>query len=195
MKLKQVVVFCASSPGHESIFMESARMVGEALVSRGINLVYGGGRVGLMGAIADSVMANDGEVYGVIPKFLNSKEIGHRDITQLLEVDTMHERKAKMNLLCDGVIALPGGFGTMEELFEMLTWGQLGLHQKPMGLLNVDGFYDHLILFIEHMVKSGLLKKENQDMLLFANDIHELIDKMEAYEAPSVPKWLNLEKT
>lgn len=195
MKLKQVVVFCASSPGHESIFMESARMVGEALVMRGINLVYGGGRVGLMGAIADSVLANDGEVFGVIPKFLNSKEIGHRGITQLLEVDTMHERKAKMNLLCDGVIALPGGFGTMEELFEMLTWGQLGLHQKPMGLLNVDGFYDHLILFIEHMVKSGLLKKENQEMLLFANDIHELIDKMEAYEAPSVPKWLNLEKT
>ncbi|MGN5955464.1 TIGR00730 family Rossman fold protein [Sphingobacterium lactis] len=195
MKLKQLVVFCASSPGHESIFMESARMVGEALVTRGINLVYGGGRVGLMGAIADSVLANDGEVYGVIPKFLNSKEIGHRGITQLLEVDTMHERKAKMNLLCDGVIALPGGFGTMEELFEMLTWGQLGLHQKPMGLLNVDGFYNHLILFIEHMVKSGLLKKENQEMLLFANDIHELIDKMEAYEAPSVPKWLNLEKT
>ena len=195
MKLKQVVVFCASSPGHESIFMESARMIGEALVTRGINLVYGGGRVGLMGAIADSVMANGGEVYGVIPKFLNSKEIGHREISQLFEVDTMHERKAKMNLLCDGVIALPGGFGTMEELFEMLTWGQLGLHQKPIGLLNVDGFYDHLILFIEHMVKSGLLKKENQDMLLFANDIHELIDKMEAYEAPSVPKWLNLEKT
>lgn len=195
MKLKQVVVFCASSPGHESIFMESARMVGEALVSRDINLVYGGGRVGLMGAIADSVMANDGEVFGVIPKFLNSKEIGHRDITQLLEVDTMHERKAKMNLLCDGVIALPGGFGTMEELFEMLTWGQLGLHQKPIGLLNVDGFYDHLILFIEHMVKTGLLKKENQQMLLFANDIHELIDKMEAYEAPAVPKWLNLEQS
>lgn len=195
MKLKQVVVFCASSPGHESIFMESARMVGEALVSRDINLVYGGGRIGLMGAIADSVMANDGEVFGVIPKFLNSKEIGHRDITQLLEVDTMHERKAKMNLLCDGVIALPGGFGTMEELFEMLTWGQLGLHQKPIGLLNVDGFYDHLILFIEHMVKTGLLKKENQQMLLFANNIHELIDKMEAYEAPAVPKWLNLEQS
>lgn len=195
MKLKQVVVFCASSPGHESIFMESARMVGEALVSREINLVYGGGRVGLMGAIADSVMANYGEVYGVIPKFLNSKEIGHRDITQLMEVDTMHERKAKMNLLCDGVIALPGGFGTMEELFEMLTWGQLGLHQKPIGLLNVDGFYDHLILFIEHMVKTGLLKKENQQMLLFANDIHVLIDKMEAYEAPAVPKWLNLEQS
>ncbi|MGV6945533.1 LOG family protein [Sphingobacterium kyonggiense] len=195
MKLKQVVVFCASSPGHESIFMESARMVGEVLVSRDIKLVYGGGRVGLMGAIADSVMANDGVVYGVIPKFLNSKEIGHRDITQLLEVDTMHERKAKMNLLCDGVIALPGGFGTMEELFEMLTWGQLGLHQKPIGLLNVDGFYDHLILFIEHMVKTGLLKKENQDMLLFANEIHELIDKMEAYKAPAVPKWLNLEQS
>lgn len=195
MKLKQVVVFCASSPGYESIFMESARMVGEVLVSRDIKLVYGGGRVGLMGAIADSVMANDGAVYGVIPKFLNSKEIGHRDITQLLEVDTMHERKAKMNLLCDGVIALPGGFGTMEELFEMLTWGQLGLHQKPIGLLNVDGFYDHLILFIEHMVKTGLLKKENQEMLLFANDIHELIDKMEAYKAPAVPKWLNLEQS
>ncbi len=195
MKLKQIVVFCASSPGHEKVYMESARMVGKVFAEKGIQLVYGGGRVGLMGGIADSVMENGGQVVGVIPKFLNSKEIGHTGISQLIEVDTMHERKAKMNNLCDAVIALPGGFGTMEELFEMLTWGQLGLHQKPVGLLNVDGFYDHLIQFIKHMVDAGLLKKENQDMLLYANNIHDLLDKMDAYVAPEVPKWLNLERS
>ncbi len=195
MKLKQIVVFCASSPGFGTRFMEAAEEVGQAFVARQIQLVYGGGRVGLMGAVADSVMKHGGQVVGVIPQFLNSKEIGHSGITQLIEVDTMHERKAKMNALCDGIIALPGGFGTMEELFEMVTWAQLGLHKKPVGLLNVDGFYDHLIRFIQEMVDTGLLKEENQQMLLFSDDIHTLIDKMEQYEAPPVPKWLNIEKS
>jgi len=126
---------------------------------------------------------------------LNSKEIGHNEITQLIEVDTMHERKAKMNALCDGVIALPGGFGTLEELFEMTTWGQLGLHKKPIGFLNVDGFYDHLIAFIQHMVDTGLLKEENQRMIMYSDKIEDLLEQMEAYEAPPVPKWLNLEKS
>lgn len=192
MKLKQVVVFCASSSGFEKPFDQAVQNAGKKLVDRGIQLVYGGGQVGLMGLVANSVLNNGGKVFGVIPKFLNSKEIGHRGITELIEVDTMHERKAKMNALCDGVIALPGGFGTMEELFEMLTWGQLGLHQKPIGLLNINGFFDHLIAFIQHMVDTGLLKKENQSMLLFSDDIDDLLNQMEAYQAPLVPKWLSV---
>ena len=195
MKLKQVVVFCASSSGFEKPFDQAVQNVGKRLADRGIQLVYGGGQVGLMGLIANSVLDNGGKVFGVIPKFLNSKEIGHRGITELIEVDTMHERKAKMNALCDGVIALPGGFGTMEELFEMLTWGQLGLHQKPIGLLNINGFFDHLIAFIQHMVDTGLLKKENQSMLLFSDDIDDLLNQMEAYQAPLVPKWLSVAKS
>jgi len=195
MKLKQVVVFCASSSGFEKPFNQAVQNVGKRLADRGIQLVYGGGQVGLMGLIANSVLDNGGKVFGVIPKFLNSKEIGHRGITELIEVDTMHERKAKMNALCDGVIALPGGFGTMEELFEMLTWGQLGLHQKPIGLLNINGFFDHLIAFIQHMVDTGLLKKENQSMLLFSDDIDDLLNQMEAYQAPLVPKWLSVAKS
>ena len=175
--------------------MNAAREVGRVFVERGITLVYGGGRVGLMGAVADAVMENQGQVIGVIPQFLNSKEIGHNGITTLIEVDTMHERKAKMNALCDGVIALPGGFGTMEELFEMTTWGQLGLHKKPIGILNINGFYDHLIAFIQHMVDTGLLREENQRMILYADNIEDLLEQMEAYEAPPVPKWLNLEKS
>ncbi len=191
MKLKNIVVFCASSPGHGPSFVEAAKVVGQVFVERGIRLVFGGGRVGLMGAVADSVMAHGGSVVGVIPKFLNSKEIGHTGITELIEVDTMHERKTKMNNLCDGVIALPGGFGTMEELFEMTTWGQLGLHKKPIGILNVDGFYDHLINFIQHMVDTGLLKAENQKMILHSDNIEDLLEQMESFEAPPVPKWLN----
>ncbi|WP_185212883.1 TIGR00730 family Rossman fold protein [Sphingobacterium mizutaii] len=195
MKLNQIVVFFASSPGFDGTFVKAAEEVGKVFVDRGITLVYGGGRVGLMGAVADAVMENGGQVIGVIPQFLNSKEIGHSDITQLIEVDTMHERKAKMNALCDAVIALPGGFGTMEELFEMTTWGQLGLHKKPIGILNVDGFYDHLIAFIQHMVDTGLLKEENQRMIMYSDKIEDLLEQMEAYEAPPVPKWLNLEKS
>lgn len=195
MKLKKIVVFCASSPGHGSGFIEAARGVGKVFADKGITLVYGGGRVGLMGAVADAAMENQGQVIGVIPQFLNSKEIGHSGITQLIEVDTMHERKAKMNALCDGVIALPGGFGTMEELFEMTTWGQLGLHKKPIGILNVNGFYDHFIGFIQHMVDTGLLKEENQKMILYSDNIEDLLEQMEAYEAPPVPKWLNIQRS
>ena len=195
MKLKKIVVFCASSPGRGSEFIEAAHEVGKVFADKGITLVYGGGRVGLMGAVADAAMENQGQVIGVIPQFLNSKEIGHSGITQLIEVDTMHERKAKMNALCDGVIALPGGFGTMEELFEMTTWGQLGLHKKPIGILNVNGFYDHLIAFIQHMVDSGLLKEENQKMILYSDNIEDLLEQMEAYEAPPVPKWLNIQRS
>lgn len=193
MKLKSIVVFCASSPGFDEGWAEMASHVGQYFAEQYITLVYGGGKVGLMGAVANGALAHAGRVIGVIPEFLDTKEIGHHDVTELIVVDTMHERKAKMNTLCDGVIALPGGFGTLEELFEMITWAQLGLHQKPVGLLNTNGFYDHLVAFVQHMVDTGLLKKENQDMLLVADTIEVLLDKMNNYQAPEVPKWLKKE--
>jgi len=195
MKIKSIAVFCASSSGFESIWAEEAKKVGSYLASQNVTLVYGGGRVGLMGELANAALAMGGKVIGVIPHFLNSKEIGHTGVTELIAVDTMHERKSKMSELCEGIIAMPGGFGTMEELFEMITWAQLGLHQKPVALLNTNGFYNHLISFIQEMVNVGLLKKENQDMLLVADTIEELFVKMNTYEAPSVPKWLNIENS
>lgn len=193
MKFKSIVVFCASSPGFDAVWMQKAYGAGEYLAEQNITLVYGGGRVGLMGAIADGALANNGKVIGVIPHFLNSKEIGHTGVTDLIAVDNMHQRKTLMNDLSEAIIALPGGFGTMEEVFEMITWAQLGLHQKPVGLLNINGFYNHLIAFIQNMVDAGLLKKENQDMLLVSDNIEDLLQKMEAYIAPDVPKWLSKE--
>lgn len=195
MKFSSIAVFCASSPGFDAVWTQEAGKVGNFFADQNITLVYGGGRVGLMGAVADGVLSEGGNVVGVIPHFLNSKEIGHSGISQLIEVDTMHERKTKMNELSEAIIALPGGFGTMEELFEMITWGQLGLHQKPVGLLNTNGFYDHLIAFVQNMVDVGLLNVQNRDMLLVADNIQELIQKMENYEAPAVPKWLNKENS
>lgn len=193
MNIQSIAIFCASSLGFDNVWAREASKVGSYLANRHITLVYGGGRVGLMGEIANAALQHGGKVIGVIPHFLNSKEVGHTGVTELISVETMHERKLKMSQLSDAVIAMPGGFGTMEELFEMITWGQLGLHQKPVGLLNTNGFYNHLITFIQSMVDTGLLKKENQNMLLVANTIEELLDKMEKYKAPNVPKWLNLE--
>lgn len=189
-KVKSIVVFCASSLGNESSYEEQAAHVGRVFAKRGIRLVYGGGRVGLMGAVANGALEKGGEVIGIIPQFLNSKEREHTGVTKLITVDTMHDRKRIMNDYSDGVIALPGGFGTLEELFEMVTWGQLGLHKKPVGILNTNGYYDHLIQFVSHMTGEGLLKKENQSMLLFARTIEELLEKMEKYEAPKVTKWI-----
>lgn len=195
MRIQSIAIFCASSSGFGSIWANEARNVGRYLAHQKITLVYGGGRVGLMGELADGAMESGGKVIGVIPHFLNSKEIGHTGITELIAVDTMHERKLKMSELSEGIIAMPGGFGTMEELFEMITWAQLGLHQKPVGLLNTNGFYNHLIAFIQNMVDLGLLKKENQEMLLVADNIEVLVEKMENYTAPRVPKWLNFDKS
>lgn len=146
-----------------------------------------------MGAVADGVLNNNGTVIGVLPHFLKSKEIAHENLTELILVDTMHERKIKMNELCDGVIALPGGFGTLEEFFEMLTWGQLGLHKKPIAILNINGFYDTLISLVQTMVNRGFLKEANQQMLLVTNNIDELLNKMKNYNAPSVGKWISKE--
>ncbi|MBS1636002.1 MAG: TIGR00730 family Rossman fold protein [Bacteroidetes bacterium] len=193
--MKRITVFCGSSPGEEPVYMEQAYRVGQTLGKQNIELVYGGARVGLMGAVADGVLSEGGRVIGVLPKFLGSKEIAHSGLTELMMVNTMHERKLKMNELCDGFITLPGGFGTMEELFEVLTWGQLGLHRKPMGILNVNNFYTHLLQLGEHMVSHGFLKKINQDMILVSESIDELLQKMRVYQAPPAPQWITDETT
>ncbi|WP_281636641.1 TIGR00730 family Rossman fold protein [Flavobacterium marginilacus] len=191
--MKRITVFCGSSSGTEEIYTSQAALLGQKLAKRNIELVYGGAKVGLMGAVADGVLNAGGKAIGVLPNFLRSKEIAHPALTKLILVDTMHERKTKMNDLCDGVIALPGGFGTLDELFEMLTWGQLGLHKKPIAILNVDGYFDALIVFVHTMKEKGLLKEVNQQMLLISSDIDDLLEKMENYTAPAVGKWINKE--
>ena len=188
--MKRVTVFCGSSFGTDEIYKTQAILLGNKLAEENIGLVYGGANVGLMGAVADGVLEKGGEVFGVLPNFLRSKEIAHDQLTELFLVETMHERKTKMNELCDGVIALPGGFGTLEEFFEMLTWAQLGLHKKPIAILNIDGFYDSLITFIQTTVDKGFLKQVNQDMLIVSDNIEELLDKMKNYKAPTVGKWI-----
>jgi hypothetical protein len=189
--MKAITVFCGSSGGFKEIYQQQAFLLGKKLAVKQIALVYGGARIGLMGAVADGALQNGGKVYGVIPEFLRSKEIAHEGLTELILVNSMHERKVKMNELSDGVIALPGGFGTMEELFEMLTWAQLGLHKKPIALLNTDGFYDFLLDAIETMVVEGFLKKTNQQMLLVDDQIDGLLEKMKDYHAPEFPKWID----
>jgi len=188
-KIKSISVFCGSSDGSDPGFQSIATDLGKTMATHNIRLIYGGAQVGLMGWVADGVMKSGGSAIGVIPKFLSAKEIAHHNLTELIVVETMHERKAKMNELCDGVIALPGGYGTLEELFEMLTWGQLGLHDKPIGLLNVNGYYDHLIQLINHMAANRLLSEVNRDMLLFDNTIEGLLEKMRNYEPVVVGKW------
>jgi len=191
--IKRITVFCGSSLGSDEIFRLQATLLGKTLAKQNIELVYGGAKIGLMGAVADGALSEGGKVIGVLPKFLRSKEIAHEGLTQLILVDNMHERKTKMNELCDGVIALPGGFGTLEEFFEMLTWSQLGLHQKPVAILNVNGFYDSLIALVQTMVDNGLLKDVNQKMLLASDNIDDLLSKMRSYVPPVVGKWINEE--
>lgn len=192
--MKRITVFCGSSFGTEEIYTEQAALLGETMAKQNIELVYGGANVGLMGAVADGVLNNGGKAIGVLPNFLRSKEIAHLGLTELILVESMHERKTRMNDLCDGVIALPGGFGTLEELFEMLTWAQLGLHKKPIAILNINGFYDSLIQLTEVMVSKGLLKDVNQQMLLVSDNIDDLLDKMKNYKAPTVGKWIEKEE-
>ena len=192
--MKSITVFCGSSAGTESNYKSQAYLLGEKLAKKGITLVYGGAKIGLMGAVADGVLAMNGKVIGVLPRFLSSKEIAHDQLTEMILCDTMHQRKTKMNELCDGIIALPGGFGTLEELFETLTWAQLGLHKKPIGLLNVDGFYDDLVALIKNMVDKGLLKANNQELLLIENSIDELLAKMESYIPPALEQWIKEEE-
>jgi len=188
--MKSITVFCGSSFGTEEIYKEQAVLLGQTLAKQNIKLIYGGANVGLMGAVADGVLNAGGEAIGVLPDFLRSKEIAHLGLTELIFVESMHERKTKMNDLCEGVIALPGGFGTLEELFEMLTWAQLGLHKKPIAILNINGFYDSLIELTQTMVEKGLLKDVNQKMLLVSDNIDDLLNQMKNYVAPTVGKWI-----
>lgn len=194
-RLQSVAVFCGSSAGEGSIYEQEAHNAGRMIATHGARLVYGGSRIGLMGAVAAGAMSADGEVIGVIPSFLKTKEIAHRGITRLITVESMHERKTLMHELSDAIIALPGGFGTMEELFEMLTWAQLGLHSKPIGILNVGGFYDGLLALVDTMVGQGFLKQDNADMLLVSEDIQSLWTMLSIYEAPLVPKWITESRT
>ncbi|WP_272149857.1 TIGR00730 family Rossman fold protein [Tenacibaculum aiptasiae] len=193
--MKRITIFCGSSFGTDNNFELQAKELGKKLALENIELVYGGANVGLMGAVANGALSNSGNVIGVLPTFLKSKEIAHTGLTELILVNSMHERKTKMNELCDGVIALPGGFGTLEELFEMLTWGQLGLHKKPIGILNINGFYNNLITFLDHMVAMGLLKERNRKMVLISENIDELLTKMKTYQAPTTGKWITKETT
>jgi hypothetical protein len=175
--------------------MEKAFEVGAALAKNNIGLVYGGASVGCMGAVAKGALSEGGEVIGVLPKFLNKREIAALNLTQLITVESMHERKLKMNQLSDGNITIPGGFGTFEELFEMATWGQLGLHRNPTAILNVNGYYDHLIAQMEHMVAEGLLKEEHFNTLVIEDDISLLLEKIRNYTPPKLEKWLTERRT
>jgi len=188
--MKAITVFCGSSFGSLKIFEEQSYLLGKKLAERNIDLIYGGANVGLMGAVANGAVENKGKVIGVLPNFLKGKEIAHEHLTELIIVETMHERKTKMNELSDGVITLPGGYGTLEEFFEMLTWAQLGLHKKPIAILNIDGFYDELLSLIQTMVDKGFLKEINQQMLLVSDNIDELLNKMADYKAPLAEKWV-----
>lgn len=189
--MKSIAVFCGSSTGSDPVYEADALLLGQTLAASRIELVYGGAKVGLMGAVASGVLDAGGRVTGILPRFLQTKEVAHESLTELILVDTMHERKKIMHDRCDGVIALPGGFGTMEEFFEVLTWGQLGLHRKPVGLLNTAGFYDSLINFFQHMVQKGFLREINRDMVLVSDDVHGLLDRMTRYTAPVVGKWIS----
>jgi uncharacterized protein (TIGR00730 family) len=193
--MKRITVFCGSSFGTDKIYEQQAILLGKTMAAQNIDLVYGGANVGLMGAVADGVLSSGGKVFGVLPRFLQQKEIAHTNITELILVETMHERKMKMNELSDGVITLPGGFGTLEEFFEMLTWAQLGLHKKPIAILNINGFYDELISLLQTMVTKGFLKEVNQKMLLISDNIEDLLEQMKHYKAPEVSKWINKSTT
>ena len=193
--MKSIVVFCGSSEGYHESYREAAFNLGVMLAVRGIRIIYGGAKVGLMGALAEGALQEGGQVVGVIPDFLKTKEVVHEGLTELVTVSNMHDRKLKMFELSDGVITLPGGWGTMEELFEMLTWGQLGLHTKPVGLLSVNGYYDALKAMSDYMVQEGFLSEWNNANLLISESMEELIEKMEAFQPTFTAKVITKQTT
>lgn len=188
--MKSLLVYCGANPGNDPIYKETAIALGKEMVARGMTLVYGGGSLGLMGTIADTVLAGGGKVIGIIPTFLDKLEVGHKNLSEIHIVETMHERKALMEKLCDGIITLPGGYGSMDELFEILSWSQLGLHTKPVGLLNVKNFYDLLVKQLDHMVVEGFLKTQNREILQVADTIEEVLSLMDNYKPQPAFKWL-----
>lgn len=188
--MKRIAVFCGSSNGASEVYIEGAKKLGKELAKRNIELVYGGASVGIMGAVADSVLEEGGYVIGVMPRFLENREISHKNLSELIIVDSMHERKAKMSELADGFIALPGGPGTLEEFFETFTWAQLGLHQKPCGLLNINQYFDPIATLFNHMSKEQFLHEKYQTMALIDNEPNDLLDKFTAYEPPAVKTYI-----
>lgn len=188
--MEKIAVYCGSSVGPNEIYRTQAAQLGKHLAENGIHIIFGGGKVGLMGILADAALHAGGKVSGVIPGFLHVKEVVHSGLTELITVDSMHQRKSLIEKMCDAAIALPGGFGTIEELFEMLTWGQLGLHDKAVGILNINGFFDHILASLDHMVKEGFLKDMNRDMLLVSEQIENLLEQMQSYSPPKIRKWI-----
>lgn len=193
--LNSIAVFCGSREGASPAYMESARALGRELGTRGITLVYGGSRLGLMGAVADAALEHGGRAIGVLPHFMQVREIAHPGLTELIMVDSMHERKAKMTELAEGFVTLPGGSGTMEEYFEIFTWAQLGLHAKPIGVLNSAGYYDPLIALFDRMTGEGFVTPQHREMMLTASEAAVLLDRMEAYRMPETKPLLTEERT
>lgn len=189
--MKRIAVFCGSSIGFNKIYAEEAKKLGKYLAQHEIGLVYGGGKIGLMGALADATMQNGGEVLGVIPTLLQHKEVAHTKITKMITTKKMSKRKVRISRFVDGYIALPGGFGTLDELFEALTLGQLGIENKPIGILNINGYFNNTLKQLDFMVKEGFLKSVNKDMLLVSVSIEDLIFKMKKYKAPAISKIVN----
>lgn len=190
-EMKRICVNCGSSPGFDPCYMDMARQLGQSLVNRNYELVYGGADVGLMGQVADTVMKANGTVTGIIPKSFAHK-VSHQGLTKLQIVDSMHERKTMMFNLSDAFIALPGGFGTLEEVTEILTWAQLGMHIKPCGLINTDGYFDLLLAFLDNAVLKGFMKQEHREMLLVSKTPEDMLNQIETYKAPNVEKWVGV---
>ena len=193
--IHRICVFCGSNMGASEVYAEAARGLGRLFAKQGIALVYGGGSVGLMGEVADAVLSAGGEVIGVIPHALWAREVGHRGLTDLRIVETMHERKATMADLSDAFIALPGGLGTMEEIFEIWTWAQLGLHEKPLGFLDVGGFYAPLMAFLDSAVRARFVKEPHRSIAMIDNDAESLLQRFEEWAPPRVEKWITREET
>lgn len=192
--MNSIVVFCGSSTGDHPEYMNQAYVLGRTLAAREITLIYGGAKIGLMGEIARGALEAHGKVIGVIPDFLKIREVCHMHLTQLIVTQDMHERKLKMHELSEGILMLPGGYGTLEEFFEMLTWAQLGLHQYPIGILNTNAFYTELMKMLAKMVDQGFVKKENYDMIVVDETIDGLLRQMENYKPLPVPKWIKKEQ-
>ncbi|MBN4048363.1 TIGR00730 family Rossman fold protein [Flavobacteriaceae bacterium AH-315-O20] len=189
--MQKIAVFCGSSIGFNGIYEIEAKKVGAYFAQKNIGLVYGGGKIGMMGAIADAILENKGEVIGVIPGLLRHEEVAHAKITRMIVTKKMSKRKVKISKLVDGYIAMAGGFGTLDEIFEALTLGQLGIESKPIGILNTNNFFTHTLNQLDLMVKEGFLKQNNRDMILVSDNIEELIEKMNRYQAPKMSKIVN----
>lgn len=190
-EISNICVFCGSSDGNDLAITDAAERLGTYFAKNGITLVYGAAKIGVMGTLAKAALEHKGRVVGIIPAFLKKKEVVHLGLTELITTENMHERKLKMQAVSDGFIVLPGGYGTLEELFEIITWLQLGLHEKPIGLLNVNGFYNDLLKLLETMVRKGFLSLENYELLQVDTTVDGLVQKMNSFKAPQIPKWLN----